>query len=130
VGLLKRLSIPRSALLVPFGEIDPLAANVQLADVRRPGFFAQAPYGEPITAAGGGVRDRGRPVMSLVIPIGADRSRRPPSRTPGIRSTSTAPPPAPLREHERSDHGQPIHLGILDPAKLRDIAVEHLLGAR
>jgi hypothetical protein len=95
VGLLKRLSIPRSALFVPFGEIGPLAANVNLADVRRPGFFAQAPYGEPIAAAGSGVRDRGRPVSSLVILIGADRSRRPPSRGPRdplyIHSAVTSP---------------------------------------
>ena len=37
--------------LVPFGRIDPHAADVDLRQIRRPGFFASAPYREPIAAA-------------------------------------------------------------------------------
>ncbi len=37
--------------IVPFGKIDPLAARVDLRDVRRPRFFARAPYREPIARA-------------------------------------------------------------------------------
>jgi pimeloyl-ACP methyl ester carboxylesterase len=36
--------------IVPFGKIDPNAADVDLADIRRPGFFGRAPYREPIAA--------------------------------------------------------------------------------
>jgi hypothetical protein len=39
--------------LVPFGRIDPHAANVDLRQIRRPGFFGAAPYHEPIAAAEG-----------------------------------------------------------------------------
>jgi pimeloyl-ACP methyl ester carboxylesterase len=37
--------------LVPFGKIDPHAADVDLRQIRRPGFFGAAPYREPIAAA-------------------------------------------------------------------------------
>ena len=37
--------------LVPFGRIDPHAARVDLRAIRRPGFFARAPYREPIARA-------------------------------------------------------------------------------
>jgi pimeloyl-ACP methyl ester carboxylesterase len=37
--------------LVPFGKIDPHAADVDLRRIRRPGFFGAAPYREPIAAA-------------------------------------------------------------------------------
>ncbi len=37
--------------LVPQGKIDPHATNVNLNDIRRPGFFGQAPYHEGIAAA-------------------------------------------------------------------------------
>jgi hypothetical protein len=37
--------------LVPFGRIDPHAANIDLRQIRRPGFFGAAPYLEPIAAA-------------------------------------------------------------------------------
>ncbi|NHA68814.1 hypothetical protein [Phycicoccus flavus] len=35
----------------PVGLIDPFAPDVDLADIRRPAYFAQAPYAEPIAAA-------------------------------------------------------------------------------
>jgi pimeloyl-ACP methyl ester carboxylesterase len=34
--------------IVAFGKIDPHASNLNLADIRRPKFFGQAPYREPI----------------------------------------------------------------------------------
>jgi hypothetical protein len=37
--------------LEPFGKIDPHAADVDLRQIRRPGFFGAAPYLEPIAAA-------------------------------------------------------------------------------
>jgi pimeloyl-ACP methyl ester carboxylesterase len=37
--------------LVPEGKIDPHAPNVDLREIRRPGFFGQAPYHEPIAEA-------------------------------------------------------------------------------
>jgi hypothetical protein len=37
--------------LVPFGKIDSHAADVDLRQIRRPGFFGAAPYREPIAAA-------------------------------------------------------------------------------
>jgi hypothetical protein len=37
--------------IVPFGKIDPHAARVDLRDIRRPRFFARAPYREPIARA-------------------------------------------------------------------------------
>jgi pimeloyl-ACP methyl ester carboxylesterase len=37
--------------IVPFGKIDPNAANVNLRDIRRPAFFGRAPYDEPIANA-------------------------------------------------------------------------------
>jgi hypothetical protein len=37
--------------VVPFGRIDPHAADVDLRQVRRPAFFGAAPYREPIAAA-------------------------------------------------------------------------------
>jgi pimeloyl-ACP methyl ester carboxylesterase len=39
--------------LVPAGKIDPHATDVDLRQIRRPGFFAAAPYREPIAAAEG-----------------------------------------------------------------------------
>jgi hypothetical protein len=39
--------------LVAFGKIDPHASNVDLREIRRPGFFGAAPYREPIAAAEG-----------------------------------------------------------------------------
>lgn len=37
--------------VVPFGKIDPYDANLDLSAIRRPGFFARAPFTEPIAAA-------------------------------------------------------------------------------
>ena len=37
--------------IVPFGKIDPHAENVDLRQIRRPGFFGAAPYFEPIAEA-------------------------------------------------------------------------------
>ncbi len=37
--------------LVPFGRIDPHAADVDLRQIRRPRFFGEAPYREPVGAA-------------------------------------------------------------------------------
>lgn len=111
MGLLKRLSIPLSALLAPLGEVDPLAANMNLADIRRPGFLAQAPHAERIAAADG------RAFTCEFTP-------RQTSCGAGTRAAVASASVA------ARHHGQPIHPGVLHPANLPDIAVEHLLGAR
>lgn len=40
----------KTGTVVPFGRIDPNAPNVDLSQIRRPGFFGGAPYREPIAS--------------------------------------------------------------------------------
>ncbi len=47
----------------PVGKIDPFAARVNVADIRRPSFFARAPYNEPIAKA-----DRSTYVFEMAAP--------------------------------------------------------------
>jgi len=41
----------KTGTIVPQGRIDPHASNVDLRQIRRPGFFGRAPYREPIAQA-------------------------------------------------------------------------------